>query len=154
MDAPRWAHWAAHAVALATLPSGLWRIWVALGAPSGYTDEGLRELCPPGLWGPAYLIGLSVLTEVAALLTLALVKPWGEARPRLVTRIAWTAVAVLAVLWTPLLFWWAMPLNGMTPTGHFVVGFLYLPLVAWAPLLAAVTLAYQHRLARPRPLAS
>jgi hypothetical protein len=61
---------------------------------------------------------------------------------------AWSGVAALAVLWTPFVFWWALPADGMTPTGHFWVGFVYLPLVAWAPLLAAVTLSYQRRRAR------
>ncbi|WP_294567962.1 hypothetical protein [uncultured Arthrobacter sp.] len=33
----------------------------------------------------------------------------------------------------------------MTPTGADVVGLLYLPLVAWGPLLAAVTVSYARR---------
>lgn len=37
--------------------------------------------------------------------------------------------------------------------GHTVVGFLYLPLVAWAPLLAAVTFDYYRR-HRPAPAAA
>lgn len=38
----------------------------------------------------------------------------------------------------------------MTRTGVTVVGILYLPLVAWGPLLAAVTVSYarRHRAAR------
>lgn len=155
---PRWARWAAHAAALTALPAGLWRINVAFGGPSGYTEEGLRGVRPPGVWGPAYLIVLSVLTEGAALLTLGLVQRWGEVVPRWVPFIggrvvparpvviaAWTGVGVLAVLWTEFLFWWAISHNGMTSTGQTVVGFFYLPLVAWAPLLAAVTLSYQRR---------
>ncbi|MFI0452399.1 hypothetical protein [Actinomadura sp. 6N118] len=149
---------AAHLAALTTLPSGLWRIGVVLGGPSGYTEEGLREICPPGIWGPTYLILLSLLTEAAALLTLGLIQPWGEVVPRWIPFVggrnippravlipAWTGVAILAFLWTPFAAWWAMPHDNMTATGHLVVGFLYLPLVAWAPLLAAVALHYQRR---------
>ncbi|GAB7182973.1 hypothetical protein ATKI12_2804 [Kitasatospora sp. Ki12] len=61
--------------------------------------------------------------------------------------------AGLALLWTPFAGWWAMPGTDMTPAGHFLVGFLYLPTVAWAPLLAAVTVSYhrRHRAALPIP---
>ncbi|WP_243711308.1 hypothetical protein [Actinomadura sp. KC216] len=140
------------------MPSSLWRIGLALGFPLGYTDQGLRELVGPTVWGPVYLIALSVLTEVAALLTLGLVQRWGQVVPRWLPFVggksvplhavivpAWLGVAVLSVAWTPLLLWWATPHEDMTDLGHTVVGLLYLPLVAWAPLLAALTLSYQRR---------
>lgn len=160
-DPPRWARRAAHVTALLAVPSGVWRIGLALGYPLGHTEEGLRELVGPGLGGPLYLVVLGVLTEVAGLLTLGLVRRWGVVLPRWVPVIggrvvprrfalvsAWSGVAVLAVLWTPFVFWWALPADDMTPAGHFWVGFVYLPLVAWAPLLAAVTLSYQRRRVR------
>ncbi|BCJ27079.1 hypothetical protein Asera_11870 [Actinocatenispora sera] len=119
--------WAAHAAALTALPSGLWRIIVACGGPSGYTPAGLLEICPPGFAGPAYLLILSVLTELAAVATLGLVRPWGERVPRwvpvlggrslpylTVVAIAGAGAAVLAALWTPMLFWWMLPHSGMT----------------------------------------
>ncbi|UNO44441.1 hypothetical protein [Streptomyces sp. MST-110588] len=34
---------------------------------------------------------------------------------------------------------------GMITVGDVVVGFLYLPLIAWGPLLGAVTLSYHRR---------
>lgn len=52
---------------------------------------------------------------------------------------------LLIVLWTPFLFWWNLDHSDMTPTGATVVGFIYLPLVAWGPLLAAVTVSYAKR---------
>ncbi|MGI5166291.1 hypothetical protein ACQEU3_18235 [Spirillospora sp. CA-253888] len=144
--------------ALVALPSGLWRIGLALGFPLGYTDQGLRDLVGPTVWGPMYLIALSVLTEIAAVLTLGPVQRWGEVAPRRLPFIggkavppravimpAWLGVAALTVLWTPFLSWWTLPHHDMTDLGHTLVGFLYLPLVAWAPLLAAVTLSYQRR---------
>ncbi|MGI5415624.1 hypothetical protein [Actinomadura luteofluorescens] len=156
--APRWAHLAAHAITLLALPSGVWRLGLALGLPLGYTEEGYRTVCPPGFWGPAYLVLLAVLSEGAALLALGLVRPWGEVVPRWIPFAggrtvpplaalipAWAGVAVLAVLWTPLAAWWSMPADDMTPAGHTAVGFLYLPLVAWAPLLAALAVAYRRR---------
>ncbi|MFB4316439.1 hypothetical protein [Actinomadura sp. 21ATH] len=154
----RWAVWTAHAAALVALPSSLWRVGLALGLPLGYTEQGLRDLIGPGTLGPVALIGLSVLAEVAAVLTLALVHRWGEVVPGWVPRLggrtiparavvvpSWIAVAAHALLWTPFLYWWQLPHPDMTGTGRFVVGFLYLPLVAWAPLMAAATVAYQRR---------
>ncbi|MFI0356547.1 hypothetical protein [Actinomadura sp. 9N407] len=112
----------------------------------------------PGPAGPLYLIALSVLAEIAAVLTLGLVYRWGEVVPRWVPRAggrtipvkavvipAWIAVGVHAVLWTQLLFWWAIPHPDMTEVGSLLVGFTYLPLVAWAPLMAAATVAYRRR---------
>lgn len=108
--------------------------------------------------GWIYLVALSVITEAAALLALGLVQPWGDAVPRWVPRIGgrpiptrpvvWTAsvgAVLLTLLWTQLLFWWAIPHPDMTATGANVVGLLYLPLVAWGPLLAAVTVSYSRR---------
>ncbi|WP_207922831.1 hypothetical protein [Micromonospora sp. KC606] len=154
----RRARWAAHTAALLAVPSGLWRIGLALGFPLGYTEQGHRDMVGSTGWGPVYLIGLSLLTEAAAMLTLGLVQRWGEVVPRWIPLIggrtvpplvavvpAWIGVAVLAVLWTPFLLWWVVPHDGMTAAGHTLVGFLYLPLVAWAPLLAAVTISYQRR---------
>ncbi|WP_189049717.1 hypothetical protein [Micromonospora sonchi] len=95
---------------------------MALGFPLGYTEQGLRYLVGPTAWGPLYLIALSVLTEAAAMLTLGLVQPWGEVVPRWVPLIggraipplaaivpAWLGVAGLTMLWTPIVFWWAIP---------------------------------------------
>lgn len=154
----RWAVWAAHAAAVTPLPSSLWRIGLACGFPLGYTQAGYRLICPPGIAGPTYLVVLSVLTEIAALLTLGLVHRWGEVLPdwvpwwggagipRLAAVLpASLGVVVLAGLWTPFLGWWSMPADGMTAIGHAVVGFVYLPLVAWAPLLAVATVAYHRR---------
>ncbi|WP_207938641.1 hypothetical protein [Actinomadura darangshiensis] len=155
---PRWTRWAAHAITLLALPSGIWRLGLATGLHLGYTDAGYRTVCPPGFWGPAYLVLLAVVSEGAALLCLGLVQRWGEVVPRWIPVIggrnvpppaalipAWLGVAVLAVLWTPLLAWWTMPADDMTPAGHTITGFLYLPLVAWAPLLAALAVSYRRR---------
>ncbi|SDO21042.1 hypothetical protein [Geodermatophilus sp. DSM 45219] len=155
---------AAHAAALTPLPSALWRLSLVLGFSGGFTEQGLIDLDVAGS-GWIYLVVLSVLSEVAALLTLGLVQPWGDVIPRWVPRlggrpvrtrlviVAASAGAVaLILLWTELLFWWDTPHPDMTPAGANVVGLLYLPLVAWGPLLAAVTVSYarRHRAASAR----
>ncbi|MFF3322237.1 hypothetical protein [Streptomyces sp. NPDC002889] len=155
--APRWAVRAAHIAALLTLPSGLWRLLLAAGQPAGYTAEGYAALGITG-WGGAYVIGLSVVSELLALLTLGLVRPWGEVFPRRIPVLGGRPVPVtaavvpaglgavaLTVLWTPFVAWWSVPDTRMTPLGHTVVGFVYLPLVAWGPLLAAVAVSYYRR---------
>ncbi|WP_198418765.1 hypothetical protein [Cryobacterium sp. TMT4-31] len=158
---PRWARVAAHIAALTPLPSALWRVSLVLGFSGGFTERGLVDLDVAG-WGWIYLLGLSVLTELAALLTLGLVQPWGETVPRWLPRLggrpvptkpvvaaALIGTVVLMALWTPLLLWWTIPHSDMTAAGATVVGILYLPLVAWGPLLAAVTVSYalRHRAA-------
>lgn len=154
---PRWARVAAHAAALTPLPSGLWRIALVFGFPAGYTAQGYEDLDATG-WGAPYLIVLSLLTEAAALLALGLVQRWGEVVPRWVPFLGGRAVpaaaavvpaaagaAILTVLWTQLLLWWQVPHDDLTATGATVIGILYLPLVAWGPLLAAVTVSYWRR---------
>ena len=128
-----------------------------VGFSAGLTEQGLVVYVAG--WGRFYLVALSVLTELAALLTLGLVQPWGEVVPRWVPHlggrcipprpvvlIAFVGAAILLVLWTPFLFWWNLDHSvDMTPSGANMVGLLYLPLVAWAPLLAAVTVSYAKR---------
>ncbi|MFI9720037.1 hypothetical protein ACIHFE_10315 [Streptomyces sp. NPDC052396] len=157
--APRWAVRAAHAAALTTVPSGLWRIALGLGFPVGYSDQVLRQdFHIPG-WGVAYVIGLSVVSEAFALLTLGLVQPWGEVVPRWIPVIGGRRVRPLAAvipaalgslalvfLWSDLVFWWnADETPAMLGSWHTIVGILYQPLVLWGPLLAAVTVSYYRR---------
>lgn len=154
---PRWARVAAHVAALTPLPSGLWRIALAFGFPTGYTAQGYESLDVTG-WGVPELIMLSLLTEAAALLTLGLVQRWGEAVPRWVPFLGGRAVpaaaaailaaagaVILTALWSQMLLWWQVPHDDMTATGATVIGILYLPLVAWGPLLGAVTISYWRR---------
>lgn len=165
VDPPRWVRVAAHTAALTPLLSALWRISLIFGFSGGFTEQGLIDLDVAG-WGWVYLLGLSLVTEFFALLTLGLIKPWGEVLPRWVPWVggrlvptvpvvsaALTGAALLTFLWTPLLFWWSIPHPDMTAAGANVVGFLYLPLVAWGPLLAAVTISYalRHRRAAETP---
>ena len=76
---PRWATTAAHLVALCALPSGRWRIPLALGFSMGMLEGGGAE-AHVHRWESLYVIGLSVVLESLALLTLGLVAPWGARR--------------------------------------------------------------------------
>ncbi|MGW1892804.1 hypothetical protein ACWCP6_21575 [Streptomyces sp. NPDC002004] len=156
---PRWAVLAAHLTTLVVLPSGLWRIALVLGHPAGYTHDGFAPFQTPGakLW----MLTLSVASELAALLTIGLVRPWGDVVPRWMPLIGGRPVhpmaavvpaalgaVALTVLWAGLPWWWTFPHENMTDTGNLVVGILYQPLVLWGPLLGAVTFSYRRR--RPR----
>ncbi|GAA0319299.1 hypothetical protein GCM10010302_68080 [Streptomyces polychromogenes] len=155
--APRWAVRAAHVIALLTLPTGIWRLFLAAGFTAGYTGAGYAAAGIPG-WGRVYVVLLSVASELLALLTLGLVRPWGEVvprwaplaggrrpAPRRVAAVAGAGAVALTLLWTPFAFWWLLPHGDMTARGSFLVGFLYLPLAAWGPLLGAVALDHRRR---------
>ncbi|MFF3847764.1 hypothetical protein [Streptomyces sp. NPDC002328] len=158
---------AAHLAALTPLPSGLWRIALALGWDSGFTDEVLRPENFPGE-GSAYLIGLSLIAEALGLLTLGLVHGWGERLPRWVPilgdrRIPVPAAVIPASLGaafvTLITFTGAFGWNDAdnmgaagSPDGgrYWVMTGCYMPLLAWGPLLAVVTVAYYRRRRRER----
>jgi hypothetical protein len=154
----RWALVSAHAVPLLTLPSGLWRLALAAGI-----DVGIRPLPTVTVADAISFVGLSVLCEGLALLTLGLVRPWGERVPRWLPllggrRVAPFAAIVPAALGSvALALIWAYSFHTFPDIGslrfaepgrHVLVVACYLPLLLWAPLLAAVTWAYYLRRCR------
>nr|WSX48777.1 hypothetical protein OG409_07335 [Streptomyces sp. NBC_00974] len=91
-DVPRGITWAAHAVPLCALPSGLWRIALVVGWPDWYAGH---------TWLPGerpYVLSLSLIAECLALLTLGLVRPWGERLPSWVPFVGGRAVPVRAAV--------------------------------------------------------
>lgn len=165
--APRWAVRVAHVIPLLVLPSSLWRLGLVFGISAGVTPEGYDELMSHAIAIP-YLIFLSLLSEGLALLALGLVRPWGVVPPRrlpvlggrrmrpwAVALTAGTGSVALMCLWTPTLWaWWSSGADpgtrAMTETGHTVIGLLYVPLAAWGPLLALLTVSYFRRHRGPR----
>ncbi|MFJ9949208.1 hypothetical protein [Kitasatospora sp. NPDC091207] len=160
---PRWADRAARATVWTTVPSGLWRVALGLGIPVGFSGElaATTDRYIPG-WGTAYVLLLSALAEALALLTLGLVRPWGEVVPRWVPLIGGRAVHPLAAivpaaLGSGALVWvgmsslfggWASAMSSPEAphgTAGLIMTLCYLPLVAWGPLVAVVTVAYARR---------
>lgn len=154
----RWAVLAAHAVPLLTLPSGLWRLALAAGL-----DVGIRPRPVVTLADSLNFVALSLLCEGLALLTLGLVRPWGERVPgwlpllggRRVTPFAAIVPAGLGALALAVI--WAYAFRAFPDIGtiefagagwHVLLVACYLPLLLWAPLLAAVTWAYFLRRCR------
>ncbi len=153
-DVPRWAVLAAHTVPLVTLPSGLWRIAQVAGLPvADQLGRNGREA--------VVAILLTLITEGLALLTLGLVRPWGEVAPRWLPLIGGRRVHTLAVVVPAILGaaalcaivgWFActqavglIDRVAQTPAQQVLLVVCYSPLLAWAPLLAATTLAYYRR---------
>jgi hypothetical protein len=159
---PRWAVRLAHLTALVTLPSGLWRIFLALGFSMGMVADG--EPVTVSGWEIPYIFGLSIFVESVALLTIGLVRPWGERAPRWMPLIggrrvpARPVVAVAstgALLVALIIGYGAIGIAGGDFDGSFsgdgwtILFFAcYGPLLLWAPLLAAVTFAYWKRRCR------
>ncbi|MDN5855989.1 MAG: hypothetical protein L0K86_24745 [Actinomycetia bacterium] len=156
---PRWAVVAAHAAALTPVLSFLWRLPLMVGVPMGMDDAFMDDMMSHPLWArAAYLIGLGVLAEGLAFLTLGLVRPWGEIVPRWVPALrgraipAWAVVTIATSggLFATLMFTVAGPFawpGNFTHVDAWVVlqTLCYVPLVAWGPLVLAVTWAYWRR---------
>lgn len=155
---PRWARWAAHAAALTTLPSALWRLPMMWGFGMGFTDEAMEDLHVPG-WGSAYVLALILLSEVASFATLGLIQPWGERFPRwtpflggrrVSVRFAVTAAtlgAMAVLLYAAGYFYTWTHRSPGSPTGAWalLMNASFAPVVFWGPLLIAVTVHYYRR---------
>ena len=153
----------AHLVALSVLPAGVWRVVLGCGVTMGFNRAALEANEMPG-WGTASVVFLTVLTEGLALLTLALVRPWGEVVPRWVPRLRGRRIPrgvvvvpatiggiLLTLIWgfafAGLLGW-----NGSTVwdeisgTGwrSLMIG-CYVPALFWGPMLLWLTRAYARR---------
>ncbi|WP_415952565.1 hypothetical protein [Streptomyces sp. KLOTTS4A1] len=147
--APVWARRAAHAIALCAVPSGLWRIAMASGVYVGYSEQVLREVYGIPGWGIAYVVGLSVLAELAALFPLLLVSErWRPLRPAVLARLSWTASGVLVLLALGQLVV-ALTVESRTyladGTAQTVWALAFTPLLAIPVLLTAVTWSYARR---------
>jgi len=156
----RGANIIARVIPLTVLPAGVWRIVLGFGVPMGFTRTALERDDMPG-WGTVSTIFLSVLTECLALLSLGLVRPWGEVVPRWVPGLAGRRIPPLAVvvpaavggvLLTVMWGWAVLGLvNGRVE--HFTGGVgwralllgCYLPTLLWGPLLLVLTFLYEGR---------
>lgn len=163
----RWAERAARLAVLCVLPSSLWRALLAFGVPLGYSAEAMRENFQAPGWGTAYLLGLSLLAEALAYLTLGLVRPWGEVLPRWIPVLggrpvdprkvvgaAATGAVLLVLVWTVLpvlqMFFVDQGDGELDGGWLWLMRLCYLPLIAWGPLLACVTYSYHRRHRRDR----
>ncbi|MFB9239183.1 hypothetical protein ACFFWC_27240 [Plantactinospora siamensis] len=157
-----WTVRLAHLIPLLALPSGLWRVALVAGVPLGLLAGGV----PARTHGAesAQIIGLSMFSEALALLSLGLVRRWGEVVPgwvpllggrRIPPYAVVTAAGVGSVL---LMLTWAyatmnffgpnVDLGFAGPWGEALLVACYLPLHLWGPALLALTWAYHRRRCR------
>jgi hypothetical protein len=157
---PPWIVWTARITALTALPSGLWRFAMGLGVPLGFA-EGSDLADFPHPIGTPYVFALSLIVEGLALLTLGLVRPWGEVFPRWIPFLGGRRVPITAAVTAAGLGALAMTLITVfgvdgwlkemsvpdAPDGAAAVLMTvsYAPLLAWGPLLMIVTVAYLLR---------
>lgn len=158
--APAWALRLARALPFVVLPHCLWRLPFAFGFTVGMVDLSAD---PQPWWSPAYVLGLSVLTEALALLCLGLVSGWGERVPDRVPLIGGRRVAPAAAIVPATLgglgliaLWDTMPLAWFGLFGFHEVGFsdgwwmaparvCISPVMLWGPIVLALTYAYYRR---------
>jgi hypothetical protein len=170
---PRWAVVTAYLTSLTVLPSSVWRIvGFAFGAPVVERVSGHRPGEGPSLipdsWMGVYVVGLSIVSEALAFLALGLVCRWGEVFPRWIPRLGGRTVPVRAAVIPAavgstllMIFPYALFMHyvldstitgvrhggGLVTHGWQSVAFAaaYLPLAAWGPLLAVLTVHYHRR---------
>ncbi|MBN6040227.1 hypothetical protein [Amycolatopsis sp. 195334CR] len=161
---PRWASRLAHALPLLLLPSCLWRLPFALHFEMGQVGQ---PAMPPHWISVPYVLTLSVLTELVALLTLGLVRGWGEVAPSWIPLIGGKPVRPLAAALPALLgglaltaFFSSIPLGGdrhltvhgiVESVGYSATAWEILaivcvaPTAAWGPITIVLALAYWRR---------
>ncbi len=164
---PRWATRLAYALPLLLLPSCLWRLPFALHFEMGQ----VQELPMPPYWvSVPYVLVLSALSELTALLTIGLVRGWGEVVParvpfiggRRVPPLAAAVPAVLGGLVLTFLFT-SVPLGdgrGLTPYGvietveytsggwEALAAVCVGPVGLWGPVTVVLAMAYYRRRTR------
>ena len=158
--APRWAQRAAVLAVMTTVPSGIWRLSMALGLPVGVNESYRREHYGFPGWGTVYVVALTLLLLGLATLTLGLVRRWGEVTPRWVPFVggrrvpplaaivpAATGALALTVMWVGVFFNAEdiFVVYGLEGRARIALVAAYAPLLLWGPLLGAVTVSYARR---------
>jgi len=168
---PSWARRAALIVPLLVLPSSLWRIATCtfhLPLVDDLPPDVSGEL-PPWLPLEIYVLLLSFASEILAFTAVGLVAAWGERFPRwlpilggrvvpvwlaAVPAAAGAAVLTIVCSWVAVTATLGLDVRGERPALHLLTlddwqgaltVFAYAPLLAWGPLLGALTVAYLRR---------
>jgi hypothetical protein len=156
LPVPGWADKIAHLIPLLAVPSGLWRLGIALGFSMGVLDEAGRPAHMQGFEALS-IASLTLITELVALTAFGLVRRWGEVAPSWIPLIGGRQVApyaaiipatlgslALITLWTFTIF--GLGDMSFSHTWMFVAMVAcYAPLHLWGPLLLVLTWAYYKR---------
>ena len=138
---------------------------MALGLPLGVNPEYRQQHYAFPSWGTVHVLWISALLVGLGLLTLGLVRRWGEVVPEWVPGLggrriprraaiipAATGAIALTLLWLSVFSSTGEIFDefGVHGAARVVVFACYAPLLLWGPLLGAVTVSYARR---TRPLA-
>lgn len=153
--APRWGRWVTYAAVALPLPYAATRLAWAAGIPLGISEEFLSELAAGG--ATVAEVSLSGIALLGALLTLGLVRRWGEIFPRWIPFLAGKRVPpALAVVPATLVsvvltiggfgVWRAWLIMGLPlAEGGWGTGLPALAFLPWGITLGLATYAYNER---------
>ncbi|UBU11562.1 hypothetical protein [Nonomuraea gerenzanensis] len=155
---PRWALRAAYALPWLLLPSCLWRLPFAFHFEMGQLSDA--PVSPLWVTIP-YVFGLSVLTELAGLLSIGLVRRWGEVVPGWIPVIGGRRVPPMAavvpavaggLVLTVVSVWMVLTWVGVSGRMAYENGWwqalamvCITPLALWGPIVLALAYAYCRR---------
>ncbi|MFD5617502.1 hypothetical protein [Streptomyces yangpuensis] len=157
-----WMRRLATLASLTVLPSCLWRLAIAVGIPMGWgPGSDLHHSYYPGRES-LVLVLVTLLQEVLGLLSLGLVRSWGEQLPGWIPWLGGRRFHPLVAVVPAALG--ALALTGITslgaatwsevnaanpdaPTGLtlWIFSLSYVPLLLWGPLLGVLAVAYWRR---------
>ena len=156
--APSWITYVARLSALTPVPSSLWRLPLIFGFSMGMPEAFMADMMSHPFWLRAtYLVGLGVLSDGCAYLTLGLVRSWGEVFPDRMPLVGgrrvpgWFAVPLgvagglgACLFGIAVLLNWNEFLAGPAGWDLLMLG-CYLPLVLWGPTVLVVTADHARR---------
>ncbi len=155
--ARRWGFWATIVAALCPMPYALLRMTWLLPNPIGLGIDAADLDADPGL--KLFGLGLGLIAMTSGIVTLGLIRPWGEVWPRWIPFLAGRPVALKAAVVpaasaATLLLVGSVSLTQMLwlPEASVVtnVGYLLLfPFPLWGASLAVATAAYYFRRRTP-----
>jgi hypothetical protein len=155
--ARRWGFWATIVAALCPMPYALLRMTWLLPNPIGFSAEELNA--EPGI--KLFGIGLGVIALASGIVTLGLIRPWGEIWPRWFPFVAGRPVPIKAAvipgaIAATLLLVGGISLFQLTwdpdaSTGTNIGYLLIFPFPLWGASVALATTAYHYRRRTPCP---
>ncbi|MFG1816016.1 hypothetical protein ACGFIF_19795 [Kribbella sp. NPDC049174] len=150
-SARRWGLWATIVAVLCPMPYALLRMTWLLPNPIGFDAAELNA--EPGI--KLFGLGLGVIALTAGIVTLGLIRPWGEVWPRWIPFVAGRPVPIKAAVIpgavaATLLLVSSTSLIGLlwssdAPTAENVLFLLILPFPLWGAAVGLATAAYYYR---------
>jgi len=150
-SARRWGFWATIVAVLCPMPYALLRMTWLLPDPIGFDADDLNA--EPGI--KLFGLGLGLIALTSGIVTLGLIRPWGEVWPRWIPLVAGRPVPIKAAVIpggvaATLLLVGSASLIGLlwspdASTTKNLLFLLLLPFPLWGTSLALATAAYNYR---------